>query len=164
MAADILPRNFYERPTVEVARDLLGCRIRFEGREGVISEVEAYLPHVDEAAHSFRGRTKRTGVLFGEPGHAYVFLNYGVHYCLNVACEPEGTPGCVLIRSVRGWGEGPGRLTRAAGITLAQNGCDLTKGPITIHKQRRRPERVEVTTRIGITRSANLPLRFVLRA
>lgn len=163
MPADILPRKFYARSPVDVARDLLGCRIRFQGREGRIREVEAYLQDGDQAAHIRRGKTPRTEVLFGPPGHAYVFLNYGIHYCLNVACEPEGKAGCVLIRAVDGWGDGPGKLTKAVGITLAENGCDLLKGPITIHRRTAGPREVQVTPRIGIRRSAHLPLRFVLR-
>lgn len=155
----ILPRAFYARPTVEVARDLLGKRLTMRGRGGRILEVEAYLPCGDEAAHAWRGRTPRTEVLFGPPGHAYVFLNYGVHCCLNVVVEPEGIPGCVLIRSVEGAGDGPGKLTRSLGITLEHYGADLTKGPLKIHDA---PEvsAIEVTPRIGIRRSADLPLRF----
>lgn len=160
MAGRILTRSFYARPTVEVARDLLGCILEFNGREGRIMEVEAYLPEGDEAAHAWRGKTARTGVLFGEPGHAYVFLNYGVHHCLNVVAEKAGTPGCVLIRHVEGMGDGPGKLTREAGITLTQNGCDLTRGPIVIRRGRA-PASIVVTPRIGIRRSADLPLRFV---
>lgn len=162
MPRSVLPRSFYVRPTVDVARGLLGCILRHGGYAGAIREVEAYLPEGDEAAHAWRGRTARTEVLFGPPGHAYVFLNYGVHHCLNVVCEPEGTPGCVLIRAVEGWGSGPGRLTRYAGITLALNGADLTRGPLTIHRAPAPTPRIEVTPRIGIRRSGELPLRFVL--
>ena len=159
----ILPRAFYARPTVEVARELLG-KVLVHGREsGRITEVEAYLAEGDEAAHSFRGRTKRTEVIFGPPGHAYVYLVYGMYECLNVVVEREGTPGCVLIRGVDGHGDGPGKLTRSLGITRALYGADLTRGPLTI----RRPERprrfeIQVTARIGIRRSADLPLRFRL--
>jgi DNA-3-methyladenine glycosylase len=159
MAGRILTRAFYERSTVDVARDLLGCRLEFNGRGGRILEVEAYLPQGDEAAHAWRGRTPRTEVLFGRPGHAYVFLNYGVHHCLNVVAEPEGVPGCVLIRHVEGFGDGPGKLTRAAGITLAENGCDLTRGPVVIRRGLA-PRSILVTQRIGIRRSAALMLRF----
>lgn len=155
----ILPRAFYARPTVEVARDLLGKRLLLNGRGGRILEVEAYLAEGDEAAHVWRGRTRRTEVLFGEPGHAYVFLNYGIHYCLNVVAEPAGIAGCVLIRRVEGAGDGPGKLTRALGITLEHYGADLTRGPLLIQDA---PDvaRIEVTARIGIRRSADLPLRF----
>lgn len=165
MALRVLPRSFYSRPTVEVARDLLGQVLECEGRRGRILEVEAYLPEEDEAAHAWRGLTPRTRVLFGEPGHAYVYLIYGMHYCLNVVAEPEGTAGCVLIRAVEGWGDGPGKLTRAMGIGLEMNGADLVKGPLRILAS---PEEargaVEVTPRIGIRRSAELMLRFRLEA
>lgn len=162
MKDGVLPRAFYARETTQVARELLGCEIRFNERAGTIVEVEAYLGVGDEAAHSHRGVTNRTRVIFGEPGHAYVYLSYGMHYCLNVVCEPEGTAGCVLIRGVRGWGDGPGKLTKFAGITIEQNGCDLTSGPITIRRGTH-TGRVEVTKRIGITKSAALLLRFLLR-
>lgn len=162
MKGRVLPRNFYARPTVEVARGLLGCTLEFNGRRGRIVEVEAYLPEGDEAAHAWRGRTARTEVLFGDPGHAYVFLCYGIHCCLNVVAEPRGIPGCVLIRSVDGLGAGPGKLTKAAGITLAENGCDFTHGPLSICAGQP-PAGIDVTRRIGIRRSPDLLLRFVAR-
>jgi DNA-3-methyladenine glycosylase len=157
-----MKREFFARPTVEVARSLLGCELWHGERGGRIVEVEAYLPFGDAAAHAFRGLTPRTKVLFGPPGHAYVYLCYGVHYCLNVVAEPEGTPGCVLIRGVEGVGDGPGKLTRAMGITLEQNGADLLRGPLLLKAGHGRGE-IEVTRRIGIRRSAELPLRFVLK-
>lgn len=148
---------------MEVARDLLGHILDHEGKRGRIVEVEAYLGEGDEAAHSARGLTPRTRVLFGPPGHAYVYFIYGMHHCLNVVAEPEGTAGCVLIRAVEGWGDGPGKLTRALGIGLELNGCDLTKGPLRIlERPHPRKEAVEVTPRIGIRRSAELMLRFKL--
>ncbi|MGJ5818702.1 DNA-3-methyladenine glycosylase [Paludibaculum fermentans] len=160
----VLPRSFYERPTVEVARSLLGQILEFNGRRGRILEVEAYLGIGDRAAHTHRGITPRTKVIFGPPGYAYVYFIYGMYYCLNIVAEPDGVAGCVLIRSVEGAGNGPGKLTRSLGITLEHNGCDLTKGPIRVlagppieH------EAIEVTPRIGIRLDADLPLRFVLR-
>lgn len=159
-----LARSFYERPTVEVARDLLGCVLEKNGRSGRIVEVEAYLPFADEAAHAFRGRTPRTAVLFGPPGHAYVYFVYGMHYCLNVVAEPEGTPGCVLIRGVEGIGDGPAKLTRALGVTAADCGCDLTRGPLRIHARSGPRPAFVATPRIGIRKSVDLPLRFVLEA
>jgi DNA-3-methyladenine glycosylase len=165
MAARVLPRSFYARPTVEVARGLLGQRLEFQGRGGRIVEAEAYLPEGDEAAHASSGRTRRTEVLFGPPGRAYVFLAYGMHCCLNVVAEPEGIPGCVLIRAVEGCGDGPGKVTRALGITLEQNGWDLIQSELRIlAAPAPRRESVTVTPRIGIRRSAHLPLRFVLES
>lgn len=165
MAARVLPRSFYARPTAEVARGLLGQHLEFRGRGGRIVEVEAYLPEGDEAAHAWRGRTERTEVLFGPPGRAYVFLAYGMHCCLNAVAEPEGIPGCVLIRAVEGWGGGPGKLTRALGITLEQNGWDLLSSPLRIlAAPAPRRESITVRPRIGIRRSAHLPLRFVLES
>ena len=160
MTGRLLKREFYLRPTIEVARALLGCRLELDGRGGRILETEAYLPAGDEAAHSYRGLTPRTRVIFGAPGYAYVCLNYGIHHCLNVVAEPEGVPGCVLIRSVEDAGDGPGKLTRALGITLEHYGCDLTLGPLVI-RAGRPPLRIAATPRIGIRKSAELPLRFL---
>jgi len=167
MTSRLLNREFYSKPTIEVARALLGCVLELAGprgevRGGRIVEVEAYPPYIDEAAHSFRGLTARTRVLFGPPGHAYVYLCYGMYYCLNIVAEPEGTPGCVLIRGVEGIGDGPGKLTRALGTTFEHYGCDLTRGPLTV-RPGRAPLAIQVTRRIGIRRSAELPLRFVGR-
>jgi DNA-3-methyladenine glycosylase len=164
MALRILTRAFYARPTVEVARGLLGKILVHGDRQGRILEVEAYLGVGDEAAHSFRGRTKRTEVIFGPPGHAYVYFIYGMYDCLNVVAEPEGTPGCVLIRSVEGHGDGPGKLTRSLGITREHYGADLTRGALTVRESSgAHPFHIDVTPRIGIRRSADLPLRFVVR-
>src|ERR1700736_5583732 len=95
-----LARSFYARPTVEVARDLLGKVIRHGPACARIVETEAYLGTGDAAAHSARGPTPRTRVIFGPPGHAYVYLIYGIHECLNIVAEPDGVPGCVLIRAI----------------------------------------------------------------
>jgi len=161
----VLPREFYNRPTVEVARELLGKILVHGEHRGAITEVEAYLPWTDQAAHSFRGRTKRTAVIFGPPGYAYIYFIYGMHECLNVVVEPEGTPGCVLIRAVEGYGNGPGKLTRAMGITRALYGADFTRGPLFI-MDAPSPDPLEIvaTPRIGITKSEDLMLRFVLRS
>ena len=168
-----LPRSFYARPTVKVARDLLGKVIRHGAASARIVETEAYLGIGDAAAHSARGPTPRTRVIFGPPGHAYVYLIYGMHYCLNIVAEPEGVAGCVLIRAVEpvddGAGialpsNGPGKLTRALGITLQHYGVDLTRGPITLHEPTdREPFVVGISPRIGISQAAGLPLRFFIR-
>jgi DNA-3-methyladenine glycosylase len=167
----VLPRDFYARPTIDVARGLLGQIVVNEGRAGRIVEVEAYVPHYqgepDLAAHSARGLTGRTKVIFGPPGHAYVYLIYGMYECLNVVAEPEGIPGCVLIRAVEPLGElapadGPGKLTRALGITRAHYGHDLLQQPLTIRDNGIPAEPVLASPRIGIRHCAEWPLRFTL--
>lgn len=155
---------------MEVARDLLGKVIRHGAASARIVETEAYLGTNDAAAHSARGPTPRTTVIFGPPGRAYVYLIYGMHYCLNVVAEPEGVAGCVLIRAVEpvagviDLSNGPGKLTRALGITLEHYGADLTRGPLTIHAPASN-EKFDIATspRIGINKSADLPLRFFIR-
>lgn len=156
----VLPRSFYERPTLEVARALLGMVLVHGERRGRIVEVEAYPPG-DPAAHAFRGRTPRTEVLFGPGGHAYVYLSYGIHECLNVSCEPEGAPGCVLIRGLDSV-SGPGRLTRAMGITREHYGRDLTRGDLRIERGCP-PAGIVATPRIGITKAVERRWRFVAR-
>ena len=96
----ILPRDFYARPTVEVARDLLGKVLTHGECAGLIVETEAYLGQDDLAAHSAAGLTTRTRVIFGPPGHAYVYLSWGIHDCFNIVAEPDGQPGCVLLRAL----------------------------------------------------------------
>jgi DNA-3-methyladenine glycosylase len=166
-----LPRSFYARTTVEVARELLGKVIRHGASLARIVETEAYLGIGDAAAHSARGWTPRTRVIFGPPGRVYMYLIYGMYHCLNIVAEPEGTAGCVLIRAVEPIAgmagqpsDGPGKLTRALGITLEHYGVDLMRGPITVHAPAR-PEEFEigVSPRIGISKGAELPLRFFIR-
>ncbi len=178
-----LPRRFYLRPAPRVARDLLGC-VLVSRRRGVVTagrivETEAYLGPEDQASHAAM-RPGSRAVLYGEGGHAYVFVNYGIHLCFNAVANPAGRPGCVLVRALapvagvrvmarrRGvaadhprLASGPGNLTRALGITLADNGADLTRGALTIEPPDAPGEfRIATGRRIGITRSAQLPLRF----
>lgn len=177
-----LPRVFYERPAVEVARALLGKLLVHRDAAGRIVEVEAYLAAGDPAAHAWRGMTPRTRVLFGPPGHAYVYLIYGVYECLNVVAEPPGSPGCVLIRAVEplcglehmrrrrpGVGRreelanGPGKLTLAMGITRRMNGADLVAGPLQIRAFHNEPPLpVAVTPRIGVRHASGRLLRFLV--
>jgi DNA-3-methyladenine glycosylase len=178
----ILPRTFYTRKTIDVARELLG-KILVHGRTaGMIVETEAYLGGDDLAAHSARGVTDRTRVIFGPPGHAYVYFIYGMYECLNLVAEPEGKPGCVLIRaaepltgidlmkkrrpkahSIAKLASGPGRLTLALGITRAQNGADVTRGTLAVRQWKKQPAfEVEVTPRIGIRHCADWPLRYII--
>src|SRR5258708_18064165 len=149
MNREILSRSFYTRPAIEVARSLLGKILVHGKAAGRIVETEAYLGETDPAAHAFRGRTNRTEVIYGPPGHAYVYFIYGMYECLNLVAEPEGTPGCVLIRALEPLegielmrtrrptakndtelASGPGRLTLALGITRRENGADVTRGPL----------------------------------
>ena len=150
---------------------------------GIIVETEAYLGDGDDlAAHTARGVTRRTQVIFGPPGHAYVYLIYGMYECLNLVAEPAGQPGCVLIRALqpiaglelmqarrghprqlKSLANGPGKLTVALGITRAENGADVTRGSLVVREPAAPGETaVTVTPRIGITRSVDLPLRFLL--
>ncbi len=172
MPATILPRAFYNRPAVEVARDLLGKVLVHRDRSGIIVETEAYLGGDDLAAHSARGITPRTRVIFGPPGHAYIYQIYGIHRCLNLVAEPDGTPGCVLIRALEPLSgfdpshdprpaSGPGKLTRALLITQEQNGVDVTSGDLVVRDRSAKPD-IAVTPRIGITKCADLPLRFAI--
>jgi DNA-3-methyladenine glycosylase len=177
-----LPRAFYRRRPAAVARDLLGCVLvsRRGGAEtaGRIVETEAYLGPEDGASHA-AFRPGSDALFYGEGGHAYVFLAYGVHFCLNAITGATGTPGCVLIRALeplrgvttmarrrRASGRarlatGPGNLTRALDVTLRDNGADLTRGVLTIEPpDQARAFRVATGVRIGITRAVDRPLRF----
>ncbi len=185
-AAKVLPRSFYARDTVAVARALLGKIVvhRLDGASmaGRIVETEAYLGSGDRAAHSFAGLTGRTRIIFGPPGHAYVYLIYGMHHCLNFIAERDSVPGCVLIRALdplqgveamrarrphvrldRELANGPGKLTLALGIDRRHYGADLTSGPLTVREiPADPPPKIQVTPRIGIAKSKDLPLRFLI--
>lgn len=187
LAATRLPaRSFYARPTAEVARSLLGTILLHRTNDGlvagVIVEVEAYLGQDDPAAHSSAGRTPRTRVIFGDPGHAYVYKIYGLHHCLNVVAEPGGTPGCVLIRALEPIcgidamrsrriaarradqiASGPAKLTQAMGIGMEAYGADLLSEPLTIRLPHKEAEvEVGTTRRIGIRKAQELDLRFFI--
>jgi DNA-3-methyladenine glycosylase len=186
----ILPRAFYDRDPRLVGPDLLGnILVRRQGKKlltGRIVEVEAYLGADDPAAHASIGRTPRNAVLFGPPGHAYVYFIYGNHYCLNVSCLPDCVPGGVLFRALeplkgteemfklRGIAEdaglrrltsGPGRLAAAFGITRERdNGKDMTssRSDLYIADDGSEPPRVLITKRVGITKAAEMPLRYIV--
>jgi DNA-3-methyladenine glycosylase len=173
-----LPRSFFSRSVHTVAPDLIGATLLFKGVGGVIVEVEAY-HQTDPAAHSFGGRTERNAVMFGPPGYAYVYRSYGIHWCLNFVCEPEGVASAVLIRALapthclavmrrrRGVTDerllcsGPGRLSQALGITDAQYGLPLDNPPFEIFA---RADDVEVAVgpRIGLTKAIEHPWRYGL--
>jgi DNA-3-methyladenine glycosylase len=193
--AKLLRRVFFNRDPRIVARELLGKLIvRREGRKrlaGRIVEVEAYLGAGDLAAHAAAGHTARNAVLWGPPGHAYVYFIYGVHYCLNISCLREGDAGCVLIRALepvcsmremaearglhdldlsttrdlRKLASGPGKLCEALGITRPRDNAKDMLSPasdLQVMSDGFRVEEVAVTQRIGITRSAEMPLRYVI--
>jgi DNA-3-methyladenine glycosylase len=176
----VLGADFYERPVVEVARDLIGCVVEYGETAGMIVETEAY--HDSEpACHAFVGLTPRTRTLFGEPGRAYVYRSYGIHALLNAVCEPAGVGAAVLIRALepiagieemrerRGTHRetdlcsGPGKLTQALGIELGHNEIDLARGAVRIHPSaRQRDLKILAGTRIGISKAVELPWRFCL--
>jgi DNA-3-methyladenine glycosylase len=182
--SEVVPREFYEGSAIDVSRGLLG-KILVHGRTaGVIIETEAYLGGGEDlAAHSARGLTPRTKVIFGRPGHAYVYFIYGMYECLNLVAEPEGKAGCALIRAldplcgietmfrrrssarkIQDLASGPGKLTLAMDITRAHNGRDVTTGSLVVRRWKREPHfEIEATPRIGITKCAEWPLRFVIR-
>jgi DNA-3-methyladenine glycosylase len=195
-----LSRRFFDRDPTIVGRELLGkILVRRGGRKllcGRIVEVEAYLGRDDPAAHAAAGRTARNSVLFGPPGHAYVYFIYGNHYCLNVSCLPDGEAGCILIRALepllgindmareRGLMEnfprafpaqiaatlrqltsGPGKLAEAFGITRERdNGKDLTsaESDLYVADDSFRAPKIEITPRIGISKAAEHPLRYII--
>ena len=183
----ILPRDFYDRETEIVAREMLGsiieCRTPDGTASGMIVEAEAYVGEHDPACHAAVGRTKRTAPLYGRPGLSYVYFIYGVHWCFNAVTREEGLPSAVLVRAIepiggidlmrtrrgpRGQGvnltNGPGKLCEALGIDGAMNDLSLQKYPLVIRAGASlRDEDVAVGPRIGITKAADWPLRFFIR-
>lgn len=173
MTASSLPRSFFDRQVLDVARDMIGAVLLLDGVGGAIVEVEAY-DETDPASHSFRGPTPRNMVMFGEPGHAYVYKIYGIHYCLNFVCRPGSA---VLIRALqpiegiecmaeRRNGvstmqlcSGPGKLAQALGIDLAQNGLALDREPFAILPAAEVHD-IAIGPRIGITKGVEAPWRF----
>lgn len=175
----ILGRRFFARSVHQAARDIIGATLLFSGVGGRIVEVEAY-HHTDPAAHSYGGRTERNAVMFGSPGHAYVYRSYGIHWCLNFVCEEEGSASAVLIRALEPTAglaamrrhrhlkderllcSGPGRMCQALGITRAHNGLPLDEPPFELFA---RVSRAEIVTgpRIGITKAAEKPWRYGLK-
>jgi DNA-3-methyladenine glycosylase len=173
-----LGTDFFDRSVHDVAPDLIGCRLFFEGVGGTIVEVEAY-EREDPASHSFVGLTERTKVMFGPPGRAYVYLSYGIHSLLNFVCEPEGDAAAVLIRALEPTTEietmrsrrgrartdldlcsGPGKLTEAIGVTLAENGARLDRDPFLLLPPEGKGPKVVTSPRIGITKAVEKPWRF----
>jgi DNA-3-methyladenine glycosylase len=179
----VLPRHFYARPTLEVARDLLGKELLWRGKGakmgGVIVEVEAYLGAHDPASHAYRGETRRNRTMFGAPGHAYVYFTYGMHHCMNVVTEEKGTPHAILLRALAPstglelWhaarpdlplskmASGPGRLCRALGIDRRHDGLDLVRSDLVIRERPgSQPLEIRSGPRIGISQAREMPYRF----
>lgn len=171
----VIPRAFYDRDAEAVARDLLGRllahRVGGAARVGRIVETEAYLGPHDLASHSSRGRTARTETMFGPPGHAYVYIIYGIHHCLNVVTGAEGHAAAVLIRAIEPVANiaaktsGPGLLCRALGVDRSHNGLDLTTGDdlFLATPDRCEPFEIVARPRVGVDYSgdwAAKPLRF----
>ena len=177
-----LPRPFYDRPTLDVARDLLGKVLVHERRgvrtSGAIVEVEAYIGESDPACHAAPGPTRRNAPMYREPGHAYVYLNYGIHWMMNIVTEPEGSPAAVLIRALapidgldvmrrrRGAAtgdqdlcRGPGNLTKAMRITLAENDADLLGPRLYVEDRGVQIGSIEWGPRIGINVGTDHPWR-----
>lgn len=191
-----LSRSFYDRPTLDVASDLLGKVLVHRRRgvltSGVIVEVEAYIGESDPACHAAAGRTQRNEALYGPPGHAYVYLSYGIHYLVNVVTEPERRPAAVLIRALapidgistmrrrrartpkgrRAVGDlaehdlcrGPGNLTMAMGITLAENTLDLLGNRLFIEDRGIATQPIVWDQRVGISVGTEFPWRAYLEA
>jgi len=174
----LLRCDFFARSVHAVAPDLIGASFLFNGVGGRIVEVEAY-HHTDPAAHSYVGRTERNAVMFGPPGFAYVYRSYGIHWCVNFVCEPEGSASAVLIRAIepleglarmrrrRGLSDerllcaGPGRVCEALAITRAHNGLPLDAAPFELRRGTGQVE-IAVGPRIGITRAVEQPWRYGL--
>ena len=172
----MIRKQFFARSVHEVAPDLIGVTLLVDGVGGRIVEVEAYDAE-DPAAHGFRGRTPRNASMFGPPGHAYVYRSYGIHWCLNLVCEEEGSAAAVLIRALepthgagvmsvrrgldapRLLASGPGRLCQALGVTREHDGLPLDAPPSGQLAPEARPE-VESGTRIGISVATELPWRY----
>jgi DNA-3-methyladenine glycosylase len=193
VTSGVLPVRFFHRPAAEVARDLLGAvvvsRIGDMVVSGRIIETEAYLGGEDPASHAYRGRRHAQNLgIYSDPGSWYVYRSYGVHWCANLVCAPEGLGAAVLLRALeplegievmrerrkldgrmgcRADGrlcDGPGKLCQALGITKALDGQSMSGPPVALLRGHRvRDTQIEVTPRIGISRAVDWPLRFVIR-
>ena len=174
-----LRRAFFSRSVHEVAPELIGATLLVDGVGGTIVEVEAY-HHTDPAAHSYNGPTPRNAVMFGPPGFVYVYRSYGIHWCVNFVCEPEGSASAVLIRALeptagiaamqrrRGLKElralcsGPGKVCEALGVSIRHNGLALDRRPFEL-RARATPPEIVVGPRIGLTKAVERPWRYGLK-
>jgi len=188
MGRRLVPRELLDRPAEQVAPDLLGCVLEHQTAEGLvaveITEVEAYAGEADPASHAYRGRTARNGVMYGPPGHAYVYFTYGMHFCVNLVCLPEGIPHAVLLRAgrviegedlarsrraaaiaARDLARGPARLCQALDIDRDLDGadaCDPSSALRILLGSRPAAAAIRNGPRIGISKAAEVPWRFWL--
>ncbi|MDQ1486990.1 MAG: DNA-3-methyladenine glycosylase [Actinomycetota bacterium] len=186
---ELLPRAFFDRPAIEVAPELLGCVLEHDTDAGLVAvrltEVEAYHGDLDPGSHAFKGRTPRNAVMFGEPGHIYVYFTYGMHFCMNLVCAPAGTASAVLLRAgavvegaevaagrrggavPRELARGPARLTVALGVARADNGVDACdpSSPLRVLRAESGgtpPAAISVGPRVGVSAGVDTPWRFWL--
>jgi len=177
---DLLTHDFFNRPTVQVAKDLIGARMVFGGREVIITETEAYVGRDDPACHAARGKTPRNAPMFGRAGRSYVYLIYGMYHCLNIVTEEEGFPAAVLIRGCidplapQEKMDGPGKLCRQLGITREHNDLDMTQqnGGFYVRPRECKGDtmnhcvpgewEIKATPRIGIKQGLDKMWRFVV--
>lgn len=179
-----LTRDFFSRPTLEVAPDLIGKTLVFNGIAGIILETEAYIAKDDPACHAARGKTPRTAIMFGPPGHAYVYFIYGMYYCLNLITEPEGSAAGVLLRSlyikkkmidssddssdsIQQYPillDGPGKICKYLGITTVHKGIDIVESPnfYVLDEGIKTEGLIKATPRIGLRVGVEKPWRFVV--
>ncbi|MFH1336128.1 MAG: DNA-3-methyladenine glycosylase [Candidatus Zixiibacteriota bacterium] len=180
-----LDRQFYDRPTLKVAKELLGkylvVKMNGEILSGKIVETEAYIGYKDPASHAYRGMTPRNSVMFGDPGYAYVYFTYGMHHCLNLVTEREGYPAAVLIRALeptsgiesmkkrrkrkdlKDLTSGPAKLCQALGVDLKLNGTDLCSEILYVEDRGETIEKIGSSSRIGITEENKRKWRFFIR-
>lgn len=177
-------RKFYDRSTLRVAKDLLGKYLVVNNRRKILSgkivEAEAYIGSDDPACHAHRGMTPRNRVMFGPPGHAYIYFTYGMYHCLNLVTEKEGFPAAVLIRAIepvqgldlmmkrrktknmRNLTSGPGKLCQALGLDRSLNGADLCSEEIWVEDRKEKTGKTESTSRVGVTSGKNKKWRFYI--
>lgn len=164
-----LPRDFYTQPTLEVARQLLGQKLVFQGIEGIITETEAYIGQDDPACHAARGKTPRNAAMFMQGGVSYVYLIYGMYHCLNIVTEQEDFPAAVLIRGITLLDkdntvlDGPGKLTRHLCITREHNQIDMVENPVFYVEATGYSPAYLATPRIGIREGTDKLWRFVVK-
>ena len=161
-----LTQDFFQQPTLLVAEKLLGKRLVFYDYSGIIIEIESYIGGDDPACHAFKGRTKRTEVMYGQAGRTYVYLIYGMYHCLNFVTEKEGFPSAVLIRGIQMDDgtllDGPGKLCKYMSITREHNNLDITNNDNFYLENNQSTPQFTKTPRIGISKGTDKPWRYIV--